>query len=174
MLSFLKLLEPLHNNLGPLIFQFEYLNKVKMPGGSNQFEDIFGRFVESLPSGFQYCLKSRNPNYLNKSYFDFWDSQDLHHVFLQGYYMPSIFHLYKKHREQVKDMAVIRLHGPDRQGIEKISGKNWSKVVAPKDEEIATLVKMLPYMESRGVQTFTFVNNHFEGSAPRAIEEVLL
>jgi uncharacterized protein YecE (DUF72 family) len=33
MLSFLKLVEPLHNNLGPLIFQFEYLNKVKMPGG---------------------------------------------------------------------------------------------------------------------------------------------
>jgi uncharacterized protein YecE (DUF72 family) len=87
--------------------------------------------------------------------------------------MPSIFDLYKKHREQIKDMAVIRLHGPDRQGIEKVTGKEWSQVVAPKDEEISTLVKMLAYMESRGVQTFTFVNNHFEGSAPRTIEKIV-
>ena len=171
-LRFLELLKPLHNNLGPLIFQFEYLNKVKMPGGLNQFEEIFGRFVEGLPPGFQYCLESRNPNYLNEKYFEFLDSQDLHHVFLQGYYMPSIFDLYKKHREQIKDMAIIRLHGPDRQGIEKITRKDWSQVVAPKDEDISTLVKMLPYMESRGVQTFTFVNNHFEGSAPRTIQKI--
>jgi len=68
-----------------------------------QFEEIFGRFVESLPAGFNYCLESRNPNYLNKRYFDFLNGQGLHHVFLQGYYMPSIFDLYRKHREQIKD-----------------------------------------------------------------------
>lgn len=83
--------------------------------------------------------------------------------------MPSIF---DQHREQISDMAVIRLHGPDRPGIEKVTGKDWSRVVAPKDKEISTLVKMLTYMESRGVQTFTFVNNHFEGSAPRTIEGI--
>jgi len=53
-----------------------------------------------------------------------------------------------------------------------MTGKDWSRTVAPKDEEISTLVKMLAYMESRGVQTFTFVNNHFEGSAPRTIEKI--
>jgi len=56
--------------------------------------------------------------------------------------MPSIFELYKKHREQIKDMAVIRLHGPDRQGIEKITDNDWSQIVAPKDEEISKLAKM--------------------------------
>jgi uncharacterized protein YecE (DUF72 family) len=69
-------------------------------------------------------------------------------------------------------MAVIRLHGPDRQGIEKLTGKDWSQVVASKNEDISTLGKMLPHMESRGVQTFTFVNNHFEGSAPRTIDRI--
>jgi uncharacterized protein YecE (DUF72 family) len=172
MLRFLEQLKPLHDKLGPLMFQFEYLNKQKMPGGLPQFEKKVGSFVESLPGGFDYCLESRNPNFLNKSYFDFLKNQDLHHVFLQGYYMPSIFDLYKMHRELVKDMAVIRLHGPDRQGIEKVTGKDWSQVVAPKDDDISTLAKMLPYMESRDVQTFTFVNNHFEGSAPRTIERI--
>jgi len=172
MLRFLEQLEPLSENIGPLVFQFEYLNKKKMPGGLPQFEENFGRFVESLPSGFHYCLESRNPNYLNNRYFNFLNSQGLFHVFLQGYYMTSIFDLYKKHREQINDMAVIRLHGPDRQGIEKVTGRDWSRVVAPKDEEISTLVKMLAYMESRGVQTFIFVNNHFEGSVPRTIEKI--
>jgi len=27
-------------------------------------------------------------------------------------------------------------------------------------------------MESKGLQSFTFVNNHFEGSAPRTIERI--
>ncbi len=45
--------------------------------------------------------------------------------------MPFIFALYKKYRELIKDMAVIRLHGSDRQGIEKVTGKDWSQIVAP-------------------------------------------
>jgi len=140
MLRFLEQLIPLHDNLGPLMLQFEYLNKQKMPGGLPQFEEKVGAFVESLPSSFDYCLESRNPNYLNERYFDFLTTSNLHHVFLQGYYMPSIFDLYKKYREQIKDMVVIRLHGSDRQGIEKVTGKDWSQVVAPKDEDILTLV----------------------------------
>jgi hypothetical protein len=96
------LLEPLSDKIGPLIFQFEYLNKLKMPGGVPQFDDIFGRFLESLPTGFHYSMEARNPNYLNQRYFSFVEKLGLHHVFLQGYYMPSIFDLYKKHREQVK------------------------------------------------------------------------
>ena len=79
----------------------------------------------------------------------------------------------KRFREQIRAKVVIRLHGPDRQGIEKQTGKDWSQVVAPKDGDIATLRKMLPYMESRGVQPFVFVNNHFEGSAPRTIQKIL-
>ena len=67
---------------------------------------------------------------------------------------------------------MIRLHGPDRQDIEKITGNDWSQIVAPSDKDISTLAKMLPYMESRGVQSFTFVNYHFEGSAPRTIEKI--
>ncbi len=72
----------------------------------------------------------------NHRYFSFVESAGVYHVFLQGYYMPFIFALYKKYRELIKDMAVIRLHGSDRQGIEKVTGKDWSQIVAPKDEEI--------------------------------------
>jgi len=61
MLRFLETLEPLHSNLGSLMFQFEYLNKKKMPGGLHQFEEKVGEFVESLPTGFHYSNRFAPP-----------------------------------------------------------------------------------------------------------------
>ena len=172
MQSFLERLQPISKNVGPLIFQFEYLNKLKMPGGLEQFIEKFGEFAEQLQGSQNYCVETRNPNYLKESYFDFLCGQGLHHVFLEGYYMPSIFALYEKHREQIKDCVVIRLHGPDRKGIEGQTGKDWSQVVAPKDKDIASLAKMLSDLNSRRIQSFVYVNNHFEGSAPRTIARI--
>lgn len=173
MQQFLERIEPLSKNMGALMFQFEYLNKQKMPGGVKQFIDLVGDFVKKLPGGQQYCLECRNRNYLNDTYFNFLAGKDLHHVFLQGYYMPSIFALYEKHKEQLKDMVVIRLHGPDRKRIEKETGNHWNRIVAPKDEDITALVSMLSDMESRDLESFVFVNNHFEGSAPRTIQRIV-
>ena len=169
---FLERLEPIAGNLGPLIFQFEYLNKQKMPGGLQQFVDQFGEFAEKLPGGQRYCVEIRNPNYLNPSYFGFLANLNLCHVFLQGYYMPPIFNLYEKHRVHIKDHTVIRLHGPDRQGIEKKTGKDWSQLIAPKDKDINSLVNMISDLRSRNVESFVYVNNHFEGSAPRTITRI--
>ena len=170
---FLERLEPLSKNMGPLIFQFEYLNKQKMPGGLNQFLAQFGEIAEQLPTGFLYCVESRNPNFLKNDYFHFLRASDLHHVFLHGYYMPSIFDIYAKHKSQLTDVAVVRLHGPDRKGIEEKTGKSWNQVIAPKDKDIESLVKMLTDLNSLGVESFVYMNNHFEGSAPRTIQRVV-
>lgn len=50
--------------------------------------------------------------------------------------MPSIFTLYEKHKELLKNMDVIRFHGPDRKGTEKETGVYWNQIVAPKDGDI--------------------------------------
>jgi uncharacterized protein YecE (DUF72 family) len=171
MLQFLDVLQPLHPHLGPLIFQFEYLNKQKM-AGAGAFIDQIGRFIAKLPKDFMYCVESRNPNYLNRTYFNALKSLNLHHVFLHGYFMPSIFDVYKEHREQIGSAVVIRLHGPDRNEIEKQVGDDWSRIVAPKDQDIAMLAQMLEDLRQRNVQPFIYVNNHFEGSAPRTIARI--
>ncbi len=168
---FLDSIESLHENLGPLVFQFEYLNKQKMSGAS-EFMDRFGVFIEQLPADLTYCIELRNPSWLEKRYFDFLIEKKLHHVFLQGYYMPSIFDLYRKHQEQIIDATVIRLHGPDRKGIEKQTGKDWSQIVAPKMADIENLAKMVADLQSRNVKAYIYVNNHFEGSAPRTITKI--
>jgi uncharacterized protein YecE (DUF72 family) len=169
--KFLDLLSPMKERLGPLMFQFEYLNKKKM-ASQDEFMERFGRFADVLPEGHTYCVEIRNPNYLNRAYFDFLTPAGLRHVFIQGYYMPSIFDIYDKHREHIEALTVIRLHGPDRQAIEKATGKIWNRIVEPKDSELARLARMLADLDSRGVTTYVNVNNHYEGSAPLTIERI--
>lgn len=166
---FLETIAPLKDHLGPLMFQFEYLNKQKMES-QNVFEERFGAFLSSLPSGFAYALEIRNPNYLNSSYFQFLNSHGIHHVFLQGYFMPPIFDAYAKHRDAINGSTVIRLHGPDRKGIEQETKKVWNRIVAPKDDDLDRLTEMMGDLIDRGVNIYLNVNNHFEGSAPLTIE----
>lgn len=93
-------------------------------------------------------------------------------VFLHGYYMPPVNTVYSRHKDRIRDRTVIRLHGSGRQEIEHITGKDWSRIVAPQDRDIAQLSDMLFDVSDRQVETFLYVNNHFEGSAPGTIERI--
>ena len=171
MQQFLDRLAPLSSQLGPLIFQFEYLSKQKM-SSQVAFLDRLEQFVEHLPQGYTYCIETRNPNYLNSRYFDFLAGHGLYHVFLQGYYLPPIFEVYAKYKDHIRDLTVIRLHGPDRKGIEEQTGGNWNQIVSPKDQDIEKLSGMLHDLAARCVRAYVYVNNHFEGSAPRTITRI--
>jgi uncharacterized protein YecE (DUF72 family) len=83
-IEFIKLLTPLHNKIGTLMFQFEYMNKSKMSGLS-ELAERFEMFLSKIESPFPLGIEIRNPWYLNKYYFDFLQRNNLSHVFLQGY-----------------------------------------------------------------------------------------
>jgi uncharacterized protein YecE (DUF72 family) len=168
---FLDLLAPMHPHLGPIMFQFEYLNRKKM-ASQEAFLEMAQHFISRLPDGFTCCIEIRNPSYLNQAYFDFLCRNGLYHVFIEGYYMPSIFEIYDKHRNQIEELTVIRLHGPDRKGIEEKTHKRWNKVVEAKDDALQELMGMLTELGSREVTTYVNVNNHYEGSAPLTIERI--
>ena len=82
--AFIETLKPMWSKLGPIMFQFEYLNKQKIPA-FEIFIERLAQFFTQLPTDFQYGIETRNPNYINQKYFQFLNSQNLHHVFLQGY-----------------------------------------------------------------------------------------
>ncbi len=170
--DFLRLLEPLKNNLGPLMFQFEYLNKNKMPD-QLEFQDKFSAFIQNAPKGFDYAIEIRNPNYLNKSYFEFIKENKIFHVFLQGYFMPPIWETYGKFNQSIKKCSVIRLHGPDRKGIEILSGGNWNKIIEPKNEELSIISEMISDLLSKEIDIYLNINNHYEGSAPITIDRII-
>lgn len=169
--EYLKTLEPLKQNLGPLMFQFEYLNKQKMKS-QQDFQIQFGNYVDNLDRDYQWAVEIRNPNYLNKSYFEFLKDYKLMPVFLQGYYMPSILELIPKFIDYLNDTIVIRLHGPDRKGIEKRTGGKWNERLEPRDDELKRLVEILAKVLDRDIDIYLNINNHYEGSAPLTINRI--
>jgi uncharacterized protein YecE (DUF72 family) len=169
--SFLTTLKPMEEKLGPLMFQFEYLNKQKMSGLS-EFIEQFEAFIQLIDSKYLYGVELRNPNYLKKPFFEFLNRNNLAMVFLQGYYMPPIVTVFKEFKEFIKDTVVIRLHGPDRSGIEEKTGGDWSKIVEPKEAELKDISEMVNYFKKKKVDTYINVNNHYEGSAPLTIKKI--
>src|SRR3989339_256101 len=170
--EFLDLIEPIKGQIGCLMFQFEYLNKHKM-ASLNRFMEVFQAFHANLRKEIPAIgIEIRNPNYLIKKYFEFLNSLNIYHVFLQGYYMPSIFDLYKNFNAFIKDLAVIRLHGEDRQGIEKISGSNWNKIYIDRHAELKKVAELVNDLASRKIDVYLNINNHYEGSAPLTIERI--
>lgn len=174
-LRFLEALEDMHPLLGPVMLQFEYLNKLKMPAPS-LFLDRLGEFLARCPKEFSIGIESRNPNYLNKTYFDLLAGHGAFHVFLQGYYMPPIWEIAARTGAMPGGMpgttTVIRLHGPDRQGMEERSGGEWNRIVEARDEELERISELVRAFLSRGTDVFLNVNNHYEGSAPLSIEKI--
>ena len=86
--------------------------------------------------------------------------------------MPPIFEVYEQFKDFIRDKTVIRLHGTGRQEIEKKTGKDWSRIVEPRENDIGQLATMLIDLSEHQVETFLYVNNHFEGSAPVTISRI--
>ena len=169
--KFLETLKPMKKNIGVLMFQFEYLNKQKI-SGLTEFLDRFESFIESIDKKHIYGIEIRNPNFLKKTFFNFLERNKLAMVFLQGYYMPPIWEVFNEYKDQIKSTAVIRLHGPDRSGIEKKTGSIWNQIVEPKDEELDKVAEIIYYLKNKKVDTYVNVNNHYEGSAPLTIKKI--
>ena len=170
--QFLETIKPLRPKVGPLMFQFEYLNKLKM-NNLDEFIERFEKFINTVDNSFEYAIEIRNPNYLNNNYFEFLRRNNLRMVFLQGYFMPHIWKIYDKYGGFLTDTVIIRLHGDDRKGIEEKSNAKWNKIITPRDEEIHEVKKMIDDLQVQEIGTYVNVNNHYEGSAPLTIEKLL-
>ena len=170
--EFISSIKSINKKTACLIFQFEYLNKQKMKS-PDEFQTSFRQFHSQL-NGLEIPLavEIRNPDYLNGNYFSFINDLDMAHVFLEGYFMPPVAEIYNKYKKFIKDFTVLRLHGPDRKGIEKISNENWNQIYVNRDKEIKSLVEMIKDLQNKEVNLFVNVNNHFEGSAPLTIQRI--
>ncbi len=169
--EFLRTLDPIRANLGPIMFQLEYLNKRKMKS-MKHFVELLDDFFDKAPSGYTYAIEPRNPQIFEDFYFEFLAERGLRHVFIQGYYLPEITGIYRPFSEYITGESIVRLHGYDRKKIEEKTGKRYNSIVEPMDSELPGVIEMIQDMRRRGVQVYLNVNNHYEGSAPLTIEKI--
>lgn len=170
--QFLETLSPMKSKLGPIMFQFEYLNKQKMPSKEAFFER-FGEFIDAAPKGYPYAVEIRNPNYLTEAFVAFLKGRGLGFVYLDGYYMPPIGRVFEKLEPETASFQVIRLHGGDRLEIEDETGGVWDRVAAPKRGGLAAAAKIVRANAKKRVLTYLNLNNHYEGSAPLSARRFL-
>jgi len=169
--NFLSSLEGIKSKVGMLMFQFEYLNKQKMPS-YKKFEKQFSHFRNFVNSDIPIGIEIRNPNYLHERFFAFLNDINVAPVLLQGYYMPQITEVYEKYKTFINNSVVIRLHGYDRKAIEEKTNKIWSTIVDPKDSELASIVNVFIELLEKEVELYANINNHYEGSAPLMIKKI--
>ena len=61
---------------------------------------------------------------------------------------------------------------PDREGMEKRTGKDWSKIVEFRDADLDAVAGIVKELLAGGRKAWVFVNNHFEGCAPLSIQRL--
>jgi len=167
----LERLEPIRSRTGVLMLQFGYLNRQHMPRPTD-LRDRLDAFLAAVDRQIPLGVELRNPNLLNRDTFTWLRDRDLTPVFLQGYYMPDLADVYARVRDLVRGLAVVRLHGPERQEMERRSGDRWDRIVRPRDEEIGRMAGVVKDLLARGVDVYLNVNNHYEGSAPLTIHRL--
>lgn len=166
--SFLERLAPLQAKLGPLMFQFEYLNKQKMSSVKAFYEQL-DDFLSKCPPGYRFAVELRNATWLGRPFFELLAGRGVAPVFLEGYWMPPVWDLCDQFGDLVTGTAVVRLHGPDRQGAEERSGGSWDRLIDARDDDLPRIGEAVRKLLGRGVVVYLNVNNHFEGSAPLTI-----
>jgi len=87
--------------------------------------------------------------------------------------MPPIGEVVAKFDIRTAPFSIIRLHGPDRAGIEEQTGGTWGKIVEPRDNGLRATVDIVRQSVAAGVDTYVNANNHYEGCAPLTIQRLL-
>jgi len=169
---FLAALVPLGKKLGPVMFQFEYLNKRKMASPEAFFEQ-FGDFISKAPEGMDYAVEIRNPNYLTPAYFKFLERHGLGFVYFEGDFMPPIGEIFDRFKPATAPFQILRLHGADRPGITEKTGGVWDRILAPKPASLKAAAAIIRSNRRRRVLIYANLSNYFEGSAPRSIRRLI-
>jgi len=173
--QFVSNIEALIPRIFLLELEFEYLNKQKMTD-LQAFLKAIEAFVshldaKGLRAAVPLAIECRNANYLKREYFQFLKDHGIAHVFSEKKYLPHIYELYSQFGDLIGDRVAVRLLGGDRKEIESKTKGNWNEIVDPKPDlpEVASMIGALA-QGSRLVKVY--LNNHYEGSAPKSIERI--
>ena len=172
--AFLELLRPYRDRVAALIFEFGAFSKQSYREGAEFVRDL-DRFLAALPRDFRYSVEIRNPEYLEPEYFACLRERGVAHVFNAWTRMPELA-LQLAIPDAVTagftvTRALLRRGRPYEEAVKKFAP--YDRIRDENRRGRAALRDLIRQARSKDQPAFIFVNNRFEGNAPRTIEAVV-
>jgi len=158
--EFLRAMDTLGEKLGPLLFQFPYLNRSKFKSGE-EFVARLRAFLKTLPKGYRFAVEVRNKSWLDASLADALRERGVALALVDHVWMPRPAAVFAKFDPLTADFAYIRLLG-DRKGIEEKT-KTWDRVIVDRSAGLAEWAEICRKIAKRKIQILVFANNHYAG-----------
>ena len=138
--EFLRVMDLLGPKRGPLVFQFPYDFR------PDQFDNL-SRFLQTLPSGWQFALEVRHKGWLHDQFYDLLRNRKIAFVLQDLAWMP---------RQDVltADWTYLRLVG-DRKKIEAQT-TTWEKIIVDRSKETADWAARVQQFLDDGVITWAY------------------
>lgn len=172
--AFAQPLKPYCGQVATIIFEFGAFSKKSYPGVRAFVEDL-DRFLATLPAGFRYSVEIRNPEFLGPEYFHCLTSRGAAHVFNSWARMPELRVQVGMPEAFTADFTVCRaLLRPGRSYEDAVAAFSpYEEIRDPYPEGRQAIRDLIRWAQENKRAAFIFVNNRFEGSAPRTIEAIV-
>lgn len=172
--SLLAPLEPYAGRVALLIFEFGAFSR-RSYADVRGFAADLDRFLSAVRRPFRYAVEIRNAEFLAPEYFHLLESHNVAHVFSAWTRMPSLAEQIAIPEAFTSDFtvcrALLRRGRPYEQAVKMFSP--YDEIRDPNPEGRRAIRDLIGYARSNRLGAFIFVNNRFEGNAPRTIEAIV-
>lgn len=174
--KFLEPLLPFKERIGPIMLEFSHFYPGMLKSGK-EFVDRLDTFLKQINQhgNFQFAVEIRNANWLKKEYFECLVENRTAHVFNSWTKMPALGEQLELSQNYNFPCYVARLLlNPGAVYQEAVDSYSpYNKLHLNLSELRTATVRLLHKAKSIGVPAYIFVNNRFEGCAPKTIEALL-
>jgi uncharacterized protein YecE (DUF72 family) len=172
--SFLKPLAPYRRQVAALIIEFGTFSKSSY-SHVREFTADLDRFLGALPREFRYSVEIRNPEFLGPDYFDCLARHGVAHVFNAWARMPELGEQIRLPDAYTAGFTVCRAllrRGRAYADAVKLFSP-YEDIQEPNPEGRKAIRDLIDWAKDNRRAAFIFVNNRFEGNAPRTIEAIV-
>lgn len=171
--AFTKLLEPHHDHVAAIVFEFATFAKKEFASDSAFLEQL-KPFLDSLPVGWNYGVEIRNEAYLGPDYFQALANRNVAHVFNAWTRMPALAEQVSMPEAFTADFTVVRaLLRRGRSYEQAVSMfEPYREVQDPDLSTREALRELVRQSRRKKRRAYIYVNNRLEGNAPTTIEAV--
>lgn len=172
--DFLLRLEPYRARVATLIFEFGTFPK-QFFRDVCEFVDQLDPFLASLPAGFRYAVEVRNPEFLDHEYFSCLRNHAIAHVFNAWSRMPELSLQLRYKDAFTTDFtvarALLRRGRPYEEAVRAFAP--YEDIQDPNPEGRTAVRDIIDLALKNEHAAYIYVNNRFEGNAPRTIEAIV-